>query len=203
MLSFNDYNNFGESSPLCTSCTYLPNYSQEWMNGDGCYTECYSPVDSEVDCCPSFDCSSIGCCSCFDCCSSVDCGSSVVDCSSACCCDTFLETSDTPLCDHLGSCDSISKSVLLPRGSSVLYRCNSSLRLPSFAFENEGMIPADESAMFAMTLPNQDVAFPSSVSSEVLFNEQEMKEEGEMSTSENNMDRCSKLQVPRGSGDDI
>ena len=50
------------------------------------------------------------------------------------------------------------------------------------------MIPADESAMFAMTLPNQDVAFPSSVSSEVLFNEQEMKEEGEMSTSEYNMD---------------
>ena len=188
MLSFYDYNNFGESNPSCMSCTYLPNYSQEWMNGDVCYTECYSPVDSEVDCCPSFDCSSMGCCSCFDCCSSIDCGSSVADCSSTCCCDTFLETSDTPLCDHLGSYDSISKSVLLPRGSSVFYRCNSSLRLPSFAFDNESMIPADESAMFAMTLPNQDVAFPTSVSSEVLFNEQEMKAEEEMSTSENNMD---------------
>lgn len=188
MLSFYDHNNFGESNPSCTSCTYLPNYSQEWMNGDICYTECYSPVDSEIDCCPSFDCSSMGCSSCFDCCSSIDCCSSVADCSSTCCCDTFLEMSDTPLGDQLGSCESISKSVLLPRGSSVLYRCDSSLRLPSFAFDNEGLMPANESATFAMTLPSQDVAFPTSVSSEVLFNEQEMKEEEEMSTSENNMD---------------
>ena len=188
MLSFYDYNNFGESNPSCTSCTYLPNYSQEWMNGDVCYTGCYSPVDSEIDCCPSFDCSSMGCSSCFDCYSSIDCGSSVADCSSACCSDTFLEMSDTPLSNPLGSGDSISKSVLLPRGSSVLYRRNSSLRIPSFAFDNESLIPADESATFAMTLPNQDVAFPTSVSSEVLFNEQEMKEEEEVSTSESNRD---------------
>ena len=159
------------------------------MNGDISYNGCYSPVDSEIDCCPSFDCSSMGCSSCFDGCSTIDCGSSVASCSSACCCDTFLEMSDPPLCNPLGSCDSVSKSILLPRGSSVLYRCNSSLPIPSFAFENGTVLPANESATLAMSLPNQDVAFPTSVSSEVLFNEQEMKEEEEGEGEEmNNID---------------
>ena len=174
---FQDYESFGEVNPLCTRCTYLPNCSQGCMTEDISCGGCFSPVDSEIDCCPSIEASSVGCCSCFDSCSSADCSSCIGGCSSACCGDAFQEMPDAPLSNPMGSFYYGDQSLLLPRNSSALYRCNSSLPIPPMMMmmDNENAFASDESAMFAPSLPNQMVAFPKLVDSEVVFSEQGTK----------------------------
>lgn len=169
-----DYDFFRVSNPSCNSCVYIPNCSQENLKGEISYCGCYSPIDSDIDCFPSCDYSSADCCSCFGCCSSADCC-----CSSAGCYDTFLEMSDTPINMQCSYCNNENQSYLLPRSSSVLYHRTSSLPFPPFCLENDTMLDSNENIAVSLSLPNEEVAFPTSVNSEVLFNEPELKEEEE------------------------
>ena len=137
--------------------TSVPSYQSISSMDTGLFDSFSSPVDNEIDCCSSMECSSM-CCSCLDCHSSTDYH------------DDFQEVVSSSSNSYAMNQGSLDQQILLPADSTLLFQRQSSLRIPSLYLNPGSLFIKRDSSYSFVDKPVNAEEFPLTLSSEIVAN---------------------------------